>query len=56
MCIIRERSWLETVIGKKLILFREKHTPKTEGGPSQKVSVALKCGVVSFYGMDNFIG
>ena len=46
----------DRMIGKKLILFREKHTPQTQGGPLQKVSVALKCGVVSFYGMDNFIG
>ena len=37
-------------------LFREKHTPQTECGPSQRVSaVALKCGVISFYGLGNFI-
>ena len=39
MCIIRERIWLETVIGKKLILFREKHAAQSECGPSQKASV-----------------
>ena len=37
-------------------LFREKHTPQTECGPSQKVRAALKYGTVSFYEPDNFIG
>ena len=37
-------------------LFREKHTPQTECGPSQNVRVALKYGVISFYGLDDFIG
>ena len=37
-------------------LFGEKHTPQTEYGPLQRVSAAVaKCGVVSFYGLDNFI-
>ena len=37
-------------------LFREKHTPQIECGPSQRASmVALKCGVVSFNGLGNFI-
>ena len=35
-------------------LFREKHTPQTEHGPSQKVRAALKYGMVSFYGLGNF--
>ena len=37
-------------------LFREKHTPQTEWGTSQKVRTALKYGVVSFSGLGNFIG
>ena len=54
-------------------LFRERHIPETECGPSQKARMALgethpqsvghlrgqealKNGVVSFYGLDNFIG
>ena len=39
-----------------LFRFREDYTPQTECGPSQRVSVgALKCGMVSFYGLGNFI-
>ena len=39
-----------------LFRFREKHTlPQTYSGPLQNVSAAVKCGVVSFYGLDNFI-
>ena len=30
-------------------LFRERHTPQTEYGPSQKARVAAGYGVVSFY-------
>ena len=30
-------------------LFRQKHTPQTECGPSQKGGVAPEYGVVSFY-------
>ena len=38
-------------------LFREKHTPHTECGPSQRASLAVpKCGVVSYYGLGDFIG
>ena len=37
-------------------MFREKHTPQTEWGTSQKVRAALKYGVVSFSGLGNFIG
>ena len=38
-------------------LFEEEHTPQTECGPSQRVSLATsKCGVVSFYGLGSFIG
>ena len=36
-------------------LFREKHTPQTECGPSQKVRVAPKYSVIGFYGLGNFI-
>ena len=43
-------------MSKKGILFREKHTPQTECQPSQRVNAALKCGVVSYYGLGNFIG
>ena len=41
---------------KEVDLFREKHTPQTECGPSQKVRVAWKYGVVNFYGLGNFTG
>ena len=37
-------------------LFREKHTPQTECGPSREVRAASPCGVVSFYGLGNFLG
>ena len=36
-------------------LFREIYIPQTEYGLSQRVSTALKCGMVSFYRLDNFI-
>ena len=36
-------------------LFREKHTPQTECGPSEKTGTALNYGMVSFYGLGNFI-
>ena len=36
-------------------LFREKHTPQTECGPSEKIGTALNCGMVSFYGLGNSI-
>ena len=36
-----------------LFRFREKHTPQTECGPSQKASVAMKCGIVGFYRLGN---
>ena len=29
---------------------------KQQRGPIQRVNVALKCGVASFYGLGNFIG
>ena len=38
-----------------LFRFREKHTPQTVRGPSQRVSVAIECGLVSFYRLGNFI-
>ena len=38
-----------------LFRFREKHTPQTECGPSQRVSGAVRCGMVSFYRLGNFI-
>ena len=53
----RKNSVRDKVIGKKWILFREKHYLQTVCEPSQRVSaVALKCGVVSYYGLGNFIG
>ena len=33
----------------------ETHTPQTKCGPSQKAREALKYGVVSFYGLGNFM-
>ena len=36
-------------------LFREKQAPQTDCGPSERVSGASKCGMVSFYGLGNFI-
>ena len=37
-------------------LFRGKHTPQTKCGPLQRVSAtARKCGIVSFYGLGNFM-
>ena len=36
-------------------LFREKHTPQTECGSSEKTGTALNYGMVSFYGLGNFI-
>ena len=51
-----------TICGLNLIYLKrqehpwEKHTPQTECGPSQKMKVALKYGVVSFHGLGNFIG
>ena len=38
-----------------LFRFREKHTPQTECGLSQRVSVATKGNMVSFYRQGNFI-
>ena len=32
-----------------LFRFREKHTPHKDCGPSQRVSVAMKCGMVRFF-------
>ena len=55
----RKNSVRDKVIGKKwisyLFRFREKHTPQTESEPSQRVSVAVKFGMVSFYRLGNFI-
>ena len=45
----------DKVIGKMWI-YSEKHTPRTECGPLQRVNVALKCGVFSIYGLGNIIG
>ena len=36
-------------------LFREKQATQTECGPSERVNGASKCGMVSFYGLGNFI-
>ena len=37
-------------------LFREKHTPQTEYGPSQKARGTPEYGVVSVIGLGDFIG
>ena len=37
-------------------LASEQHTPQAECGPSPKRRTALNYGLVSFYGLDNFIG
>ena len=39
------------MVGKNRI-YLERNIPQKERGPSR---VALKCGVVSFYGLGNFI-
>ena len=39
-----------------LFRYREKHTPQTECGPSQRVSAAMNCGGVSFDRLGNLIG
>ena len=52
----RKNSVRDKVIGKKWIYSdSEKHTPQAKCVPSQRVSVAAKCGVVSFYRLGNFI-
>ena len=38
-----------------LFSYRENHTPQTECGPSQRESVAVKCGEVTFYRLGDFI-
>ena len=50
----RENSVRDKVIGKKLDLFREKHTSQSLGNLRRRE--APKYGVVSFYGLGNFIG
>ena len=40
----------------KAASLREIHIPQADGSLSQKVRVASKYGVVSFYGLGNFIG
>ena len=37
-------------------LFREKQAPQTDCGPSERVSGASKCGMVSFYGLGKVEG
>ena len=52
----RKNSVRDKVIGKKWI-YLQRDTPRTEYGPSQKArGTALKCGLVSFYRLGNFIG
>ena len=50
-----QKEFSERVIGKKWI-YSVKNTPQTEGGLPQRASAAPKCGVISFYGLGNFIG
>ena len=52
----RKNSVRDKVIGKKWTYSdREKRTPQTECGPSQRAHAASKFGVVSFYRLGNFI-
>ena len=55
-CLIAERIQWETNERSEMDLFRGKHTPQTKCGPLQRVSAtARKCGIVSFYGLGNFM-
>ena len=40
----------------KVGLLTEIHIPQIECDPSQKVRMVLNYGVVSFYGLGNFLG
>ena len=51
----RKNSVRDKVIGKKWIN-SERNTSRTECGPLQRVTVTLKCGMVSFHELDNFVG
>ena len=52
----RKNSVREKVRGKKWIYSdSERHTPQTKGRALQRVSAALKFGMVSFYRLGNFI-
>ena len=52
----RKNSVRDKVIGKKWI-YLERNTLHRQCGPSQRVSLAVpKFGVVSYYGLGNFIG
>ena len=56
MSHVRKNSVRDKVIGKKWI-YLERNTLHRKCGPSQRVSLALpKFGVVSYYGLGNFIG
>ena len=46
----RKNSEKDKVIGKNVNLFREKHTPHTESGPSQRASVSQNVVWLAFMG------
>ena len=50
-----KNSVRDKVIGKKWICLERKTSHRQARGLSQRVSVASKCGVVSFYGLGNYI-
>ena len=53
----RKNSVRDKVIGKKWIYSdSERSTLHRQGEPSQKVGVAFTCGLVSLYGLGNFMG
>ena len=47
----RKNSVRDKVIGKQWI-----YSERQSVGPSQRVRAASKCGVVSYYGLGDFIG
>ena len=60
---LRESPWLCTEKNSrvshskvKVGLLTEIHIPQIECDPSQKVRMVLNYGVVSFYGLANFLG
>ena len=53
----RKNPVRDKVIGKKRIYSdSERSTLHRQGEPSQKVGVAFTCGLVSLYGLGNFVG
>ena len=56
MSCCRKNSVRDKVIGKNWIYLERNTLDRQECEPSYRASVASKCGVVSFYGLGNFIG